>query len=259
MLRDSFAGINSRFHLVGFYTLSELLLYIVADLASRLREDDPLGDTGVVIGLVLFCLTYCGVRGLAYHAATGRKEGPGFLRYSSALLLPFLWVGLKVAVLVGVPAVAAAAAYGSLGGPGIDPAKRVTAFFFYASPFFSFAAQALALYAMPLSIVWRERGSPRHQIREGLRIARRLPGASLRLLVVLLLATLMEGAMWYLRGPAAKEIRLDIPFAMVLFATAYLELVVFFGATRVVLARIDAEARAEASREPAPTAPGPPA
>ncbi len=261
ILRDSFGGVNARFHLVGFYTLVELLLYIAADMSGRLKEDDPLSDAAVAAVMVIFCLacfTYCGVRGAFYHAAIGRRQ-PGFMHDAVALLLPFLWVGIKIALLVTAPALGAAALYMAIVAPGGSPERPIMSFFFWSSPVFGLVAQILALYAMPLSIIWRESGAPRAQIRQGLRLFLEFPGETLRLLVIVAAAGALEAAIWYARGPEAKEISLDIPFVLILFGSSYLELVAFFGATRVIRARFDPESRRDRAGEPDTGAPGPPA
>ncbi len=259
LLRESFAAVNARFHLVGFYTLSWLLLILVADLSGRQPPDDSASDLAVVLVLVLFCLTYCGLHGLVYHAAAGRPPGPVFLRYAAALPLPFFWVLFKVFALVGLPASAALAAYMQLAAPGTPPDRQLIGFVFWTAPVFGLAAEILTLYALPLAIVWRERGAPRTQIREGLRLWRERAGDSLRLTVLLVLWVAMEGALHYTRGLEVKPIAPDAPEALVLFATCYLKLVAFYGASRVVLARFDPETRRDLLEDGVPNTPGPPA
>ncbi len=246
ILRDSFRGINARFNLAGFYGLSRLFLYMMADVASRLRKDDIVGDLAVLLAMVLFVLTYCGVRGVVYQAAAGGRRTATLIGSSLAVFIPFAWVGLKVLVLVGVPYLAAWGIYSGSADPGTAPASLASGFALWTVPFFLLGTRIVALYAMPLGIVSWERRAPRAHIREGLRLFRLFPRESLRLVLILVVSGALEGALWIVRGQEAKDLSIDLPFALVLFITSYLQLVSFYGATRVVLARFA-------------SAPGPPA
>jgi len=242
ILRDSIRGIHARFYLVGVYALATLLLNIMGDVASRLQQDDLAGDLGLVAAFVLFLLVYCGVRGLIYLAAAGRSgDGVGF-RLSLALLLPFAWVGLKVMFLVVPPYVAAWSAYTSFHGPSpASTGQPDLEFHRWALPILELLARIFALYALPLAVVWWERGTPRAQIRQGLRLYRQFPGESLRLVLLLILTGSVEGALWFTRAMDSRAATLDLPFGVALFASCYLQLVCFYGASRVVVARLDAE------------------
>src|SRR3989338_2674465 len=86
-LRESFTAINSRFHLVGVYTLVELFLRF----AVHWSRDDPAGLPLVLAALILFFATYCGILGMVYQAAAGRTVHAA-VRWALALFLPLVWL-----------------------------------------------------------------------------------------------------------------------------------------------------------------------
>lgn len=240
-LPDSFAGINARFHLAGIYTLSALLL----QLAQRGDLEDPAYAGFLAAGLVLFYACVFGVLGLVYQAASGGATRIHVLRWAGMIFLPMLWLSLKIIVLVYGLLTLAAYIYYHAASVGTPFEPWLTTVVFWTEPLVGLVVQVLALYSMPLCIRAREKGQRRAPIREGLRLFVAAPLASRWLLLVLVLIASLGAGLTYARGPAAKEAPPDIPDAMVLFATSYLGLVAFFGATRVVL-------QVERDRAPAP-------
>lgn len=253
-LRESFAGINARFHLVGFYTLVELFLRFVAHWSL----DDPDGPLIILTAYPIYFTTVCGILGLVYESAARRPGSHTALGWALGLFLPMAWLWLKIyLVLLGVTA-PAAAVYQIAGGGGVPFEKGFQQILYWAAPFLGFGVQLLALYAAPLCVLSRTRGEWRPNIRDGLRLLRACPVESRRLTLILLMMLALVGGLHYAQGPEDGKTPPGIPEALVLFAKSYLALVVFFGATRVVLSR-HAAGRSEVPLDAGTAAPGPPA
>jgi hypothetical protein len=251
-LRESFAGINARFHLVGCYTLLELLLRFVAHWTL----DDPDGPPIVLAAYPIFFTAICGILGLVYEAAAGRPGSHSAVGWALGLFLPMAWLWIKIyLVLYGVTALSAAG-FRLAGGGGVPFEKAFEQVLYWAAPFLGFGVQVLALYAAPLCVLSRTRGEWRPNIRDGLRLLRACPVDSRRLMLVLLMMLVLTGGLHYVLGPDGSKAAPGIPEALVLFANSYLALVVFFGGTRVVLSR-QAAGRSEAPLDAGTAAPGP--
>lgn len=252
-LREGFAGINVRFHLVGFYTLATLTLRFVEP-----HGDDAEWIPAIAAGFVLFHGGVCGILGLVYQAAAGRSEPHSFARFATGLFLPILWLSIKISLIVyGVVAAAAAGYHLARGAGAFD--RTLETVVFRAGPAIGLALQALALYSMPLCILWRTQGGTRAHVREGWRFFRARPGESLQLFLVLLAIAVLGGALHYARGPEGWKKDPDITEALVLFLSSYLALVGYFGATRVVLRRPAPDPRRPLPADADAAAPGPPA
>lgn len=258
LLRESFAGINARFHLAGIYTLAALLFSLVLDMVG---PPDKIGDewSGLVFSLlIVFHASVCGIYGMVYQAAAGRSEPLSFMTYAASLFLPFLWLFFKISIVVYGLASIVALVYHQLAGGAAPLERSVTTVFFWAGPIIALAIQTLSLYSVPLCILSREKGERRAPIVEGWGFFRACPGESRRLMLVLVLIAALGGAVQYTHGPDRQEGVPDIPEALVLFAKSYLELVALFGATRVVLARLGLPHGRDLRADPAATG-GPPA
>jgi hypothetical protein len=258
LLRESFAGINGRFHLAGLYTLAALLFTLVLDMAG---PPDKIGEewSGLIFSLlIVFHAAVCGIYGSVYQAAAGRSQPLSFMGYAASLFLPFLWLFFKISIIVYGLASIAALGYHQLAGGAAPLERSLTTVFFWAGPLIALAIQTLSLYSVPLCIVSRERGERSAPIVEGWRFFRACPAESRRLMLILVLIAALGGAVQYARGPERQEGVPDIPEALILFAKSYLELVALFGATRVVLARLGLPQGRDLRADPAATA-GPPA
>ena len=255
LLRDSFEGINARFHLVGVYTLAALLFR----MAGTYTGDDPGWIFLIVLAIMLFYVCVCGVMGHTYQAAAGRPAPMPFVGYALRLFVPLLWLSIKIFVPVFGLTVCGAFLYHAAAGIGTPFEKWLPGVFFWADPLVGLVVQVLALYSTPLCIQGLDRRVRRPSIREGLRYFAAAPAASRRLVSLLILIAALGGGLQFARGSEAKDAPPDFPEAMILFATSYLSLVTFFGATRVVLSLPDPRARRDlAAAAAAPvTPPGP--
>jgi hypothetical protein len=237
LLRDSFAGINARFHLAGFYTLAALLLSLAQRRLLSLEKLDPEWLGLVLSGVMLLYGTVWGLYGLVFEAATGRTERQSFLHYAAGLFLPLLWLTVKISVLLVLPALVAAAVFQAATGGGAQAERTLDLVFFWGTPLLGIVARILSLYSMPLCILARERGERRSPILEGLGYCREFPRETLRLLSVAMLGIGLGAGLAFARGFERRNEDPGVADGLVLLATSYLELVVFFGATRVLLAR----------------------
>jgi hypothetical protein len=253
-LRESFSAINARFHLVGAYTLVELFLRF----AVHWSGDDPTGLPLVLAAFLVFFATVCGILGMVYQSAAGRAESHPVASWAISLFLPLVWLSIKIDFIVyGLTALAAAVYRGGWGADApFDKAFETVVH--WAGPFLGFGTQALALYSTPLCVLSRTRGEWRPHIREGWKFFRACPAESRRLLLVLLAMMAIGGTLHYAQGPEGGKAPPGYPEGLVLFANSYLALVAFFGATRVVLARL-AAGRSEVPVDAGTAAPGPPA
>lgn len=251
-LRESFSGINARFHLVGFYTLVELFLRFIAHWSG----DDPEGVPLILAAFLIFFTTVCGILGLVYDSAAGRTGSHTAVGWAIGLFLPLTWLSIKIDLVVyGVTALAAAG-YQLAGGAGAPFDKAFEQVLYWAGPFLGFGVQMLALYATPLCVLSRTRGEWRPNIRDGLRLFRACPAESRRLLLILLAMLALGGGLHFAQGPDGGKAPPGYAEGIVLFANSYLALVAFFGATRVVLSRL---AAGEIPLGAGTAAPGPPA
>lgn len=255
LLRDSARAINERFNLVGFYSLAALLLRITLSSAG----DDPLWAALFGMALVVDLGTACGIMGLVVQAAAGRGEPVPFSRYAAGLFLPLVWLWLRVLVIVSLLVALVVAVYQMSHGGSLPPEEALTKVIYWGTPCFDFLQRILWLYSVPLCIVARIMGEHRATLRGGWAILRARPADSARLIMLLLLISALEGALHYARGPKGQDVPPDVPEGLILLVTSYLDLVVLFGATRVVLSRIDSGFGDGVRPAAAARAPGPPA
>lgn len=253
-LRESISGVNARFHLVGLYTLVELFQRFVTHWSG----DDPEGLPLILTAFLVFFTASCGILGLVYESAAGRAGHHNAVGWAIGLFLPLAWLNIKLQlILFGVTALAASVLQ-LAGGAGAPFEKSLEQVIYWAGPFLGFGTQVLALYAGPLCVLSRTRGEWRPNIREGLRLFRVRPVESRWLILVLLVMMAIEGALHFAQGPDGLKAPPGVMEGLVLFAGSYLALVVFFGATRVVLS-LHAAGRSEVPLDAGTAAPGPPA
>lgn len=241
LLRDSFAGINGRFHLVGGYALLGLLLKI-----SETMDLDAPELAGLVLAvMVVFYGTVCGICGLVYHAAARRPEPPSFGLYASALFLPLFWLTFKIAIIVLGLSGCAAAIYHLASGSGASIEETAKALSFWGEPIIGLATRLLWLYSIPICIQARLRGEWRPHIHAGLRVVRACPSESRRLVLLLAAVAALDAALLFTRDPAAPLRGPEVIDVLVLLVQYDLELVALYGATRVVLERVAGDGRLE--------------
>jgi hypothetical protein len=231
LLRESFSAVNTRFHLVGIYTLVALLVRF----AEHWTGDDPSGLPLMLAALLLYIAADSGVFGLLFQAAMGPREPLSFLRWTAGLFFPIFWFLFKIGLLQAWLIVLVATGHQVLMGG--DMAASLETVIYWGRPFFDLATQILTLYSLPVCILSRVRREPRPAIRQGLRMYRTDPSESGRLLLLLVAVTMIEGTLHYALGPGGEKAAPGYPEGLVSFAGAYLTLVAFVGATRVVLAR----------------------
>jgi hypothetical protein len=255
LLRDSFAGINARFHLVGTYALLGLLLKI-----SETMDLDAPELAGLVLAvLVVFYGTVCGICGLVYHAAAGRPGPPSFGLYASALFLPLFWLTFKIAVIVLGLSGCVAAIYHLASGSGATIEQTAMTVSLWGEPIIGLLTRLLWLYSIPACMQARLRGEWRPHVQAGLRLMRAFPSESRRLALPLVAIAALDAALLLAREPGAVPQGPEVTDALVLLVQYYLELVVLFGATRIVVERASRDERRAPGEVPRDPAAGPPA
>lgn len=255
LLRDSFAGINARFHLVGIYTLIDLLLLILMTVAG----DDADWSGAVFAALVLAWAGTVGIIGLVFQAASGRTARPPFLAIIALLFLPLMWLQIRLRFLVYMPFLFGALGWHALFAPSAALQAWMPRAVYWCAPAAEIVVAVLALYSMPIAILRRESGARGSPIREGVRLMLTQRRASALLLALIASAAALGAAVHYLRGPDSKDPVPNAAEALAFFVTPYLTLVAFYGACRVVRDRIGSAGGRDRTAEPAATAPGPPA
>lgn len=233
LLRDSFAGINERFHLAGFYTLIVLLLRITVTV---------LGQDAEWVGLLMLSWVVAwglvfGILGVIYYAAAGRTEVPPFPRLAMMLFLPLVWLQFRLELLAYTPAVLGLWGFHSLAAPAQPLQEWMETARFWIDPLATLVLLVLSLYATPLCIYNRDKGERGAPIRQGLKMYGESRAESRRLFLLIVVIAALGGIAQLLHGPTRTDLVPGIPEGLLLFVSSYLSLVVFFGATRVVLAR----------------------
>lgn len=238
LLRDSFSAVSARFHLVGLFTLSSLLVRF----AAHWMGDDP--DWILLVAAAVAFRFACagGVLGVLFQAATGGRPSSSFARWATRLLLPIVWVWVKIIVVVFGPIGVAVNIYLAINGSA-TPSTRLVETVFWSEPLLELVALVLALYSFPLCILWRTRGEWGPHLRAGWRFLRACPAESRRLLVLLVAMVALEAAQQWTLGPEGYKTAPGYAEGLLELTGSYLALVVFHGATRVVLDRLAAGPR----------------
>ena len=236
-LGESFSAVNARFHLAGIYALATLLVRF----AQHWTGDDPAGLPLMFCSLVLFFAANSGIFGTLFQAAMTPRQPLSFLRWSAALFIPVFWLLFKVGLLqVWLIALVAVAHQAVSGQPLSESLQAVT---YWGRPVFELVARLLTLYSLPICILSRVRREVRPAIRQGIRFYRACPSESGRLVLLLLAITALEGSLNFVLGRGIDKAPPGVAEGLVALVGAYLSLVAFFGATRVVLARLAAGSR----------------
>jgi hypothetical protein len=254
-VRESLAAINARFHLVGLFTLIDLLLRILLALAG----DNPDWSGAVLAALVVAWAGTVAIVCQVFHAASGRPERPPLAALVAMHFLPLLWLQIRLRFLVYLPFLLGTFGWHALLAPS-DPAETwVPRAIYLCAPVAETLVALLALYSTPIAVLRRERGARGAPIREGVRLLLAERKVSARLLGLVLPAAGLTAAVQYLQGPDYKDPVPTAPEAFAFFVASYLTLVALFGACRVVFDRSRPAGGRDAGAEPAATAPGPPA
>lgn len=236
-LGESFSAVNARFHLVGISVLAALLVRF----AQHWTGDDPAGLPLMFGAFVVFIAVNSGVFGLLFQAAMTPRQPLPFLRWSAALFIPVFWLLFKVGLLqMWVIALVAVARQALSGEPLSESLQAVV---YWGRPAFDLVQRVLTLYSLPVCILSRMRREARPAIRQGIQFFRACPSESRRLFLVLLASTCLDGGLNFALGRGIEKDPPGVAEGLMVLVVAYLSLVAFFGATRVVLARFAAGSR----------------
>lgn len=257
LVRDALAGIGRRFHLVGIYTLLDLLLLMTQALAAK--DEDWAGL------LVLLLISSWGVQfaifGLVYHAAVddARAPRPSPVRLGLVLFPTLLWLQFRLVFLVYAPMVLGAWGWHLWRTPELTTEAWMKSAQYGLAPVFATTILLLLLVATPVAIWLREHGRRGAPLRDGLRIFRHRWSAGLLLFAILAPAIAVNSTMHYLAGPDDPDLVPRIPECLAMILTNYLTFVALFAASRVVAWTARTPAAEPRPMDPAATAPGPPA
>ena len=231
LLRDSFSAVNARFGLAGVFCLAMLTVRF----AAHWTGDDPAGLPLMLVALFVYVALDCGVYGLLFQAAMNHRGPVSFVRWSAALFLPLLWLLFKIGLVQAWFIALAATVHHLISGEPI--AASLDAIMYWGRPLFDLLSQVLTLYSVPLCALSRVRREWRPHVRQGLSLYRASPSDSLRIFMLLIFITAMESVVRYGLGPQVEKAPPGPLEGLVTLASAYLTLVTFFAASRVVLAR----------------------
>lgn len=232
LLARSFAGINSRFHLVGIYTLLDLLVRITA---AQVDDTAEWAFVFVFVSILALACTF-GILGVVYSAAAGRPAGaPRFLEAAALLFLPLFWLQIKISLLVWAPI-----ALGTVGWHGLFAADQpietwAKGFVWWIAPAIDGATLLLTVYCTPVAIRYRERNAWGRPIRDGLALFRLRTRAALTILVLVLLTAGVGAAMHYQEVPGKEPPVPGVAQGLALLATSWMTLAALFGASLIVL------------------------
>jgi hypothetical protein len=253
LLRDSFAGINARFHLVGLGTVVNLLLLIGFSAANKAEELAPLvfGALFVALGVSF------AIQGLTYHAAIdppGRKA-PSPVRLGLLLFPTLLWLQARLFLCYVVPYLLAIGGYAAVTHalPGEAWGKQAD---LWIRCLVQVVVPILSTAATPLAIRLREHSQRGRPIRDGLRFFAAHRREAALILVVIGPAAILGAAVELMLGSEATDPVPHIPEAFAMFLGSYLELVALFAASRVMALAFVAKA-GDADRAANPSAAGP--
>jgi hypothetical protein len=233
LLRASFAGINSRFHLVGISTLLSLLLPMAL---STVGQGDEAWAPFVFMGLFVAWGISFAIQGLAYHAATDPpgRQAPSAVRLGLLLFPTLLWLQARLLFVcyllpflmaLGVRAIQIGAV------PDEAWAKQAD---FWVRVFAQAISLLLTTAATPLAIRLREHGRRGRPIRDSLRFFMVRRREAVLILVLLIPAVIVGAVIEVVRGPSVTDPVPRLPEGFAIFLGSYLELVALFAASRVL-------------------------
>jgi hypothetical protein len=232
LLAQSFAGINVRFHLVGIYTLLDLLVRIVA---AQVDDSAEWAFLFVFVSVIALACTF-GILGVVFAAAAGRSSGaPRFLEGAAVLFLPLFWLQIKISLLVWIPV-----ALGTVGWHALFAADQpietwAKAIVWWIAPAVDGATLLLTVYCTPVAIRSRERNSWGRPIRDGLALFRTRSREALAILVLVLLTAGVGAAMHYVEEPGKEPPVPGVAQGLALLLTSWMTLAALYGASLIVL------------------------
>ena len=242
LLRTSFAGINSRFYLVGISTLLSLLLPMAT---ATIKEGDEDWAPFVVLGLLVAWGIAYAIQGLTYHAATDApgRQAPSAVRLGLFLYPTLLWLQLRLFLLCYVlPFLMTVAVRATLTGTVPDEAWAKQADF-WVRVFAQGLSLLLVTAATPLAIRMREQARRGRPIRDSLRFFLLRRREAMLILLLLVPSAILGAVIEVVRGPAVTDPVPRLPEAFAIFLGSYLELVALFAASRVVALAVVAAPR----------------
>ena len=264
VVRESLAGTSAHFHLVGIYTLLDLVVRIAFTEANASPEE--YGFLFVTAAFLALMASF-GILGLVVHAAAGRGQRPPFPQIAALLFLPLLWLQIKIALLTYGPVLAGLLSFHALYAGTVPFETWAPVAAYWIEPIAEAATLALTVFATPFAVRQRVTGKPGAAVREGLRLMVPTTEGGPRLFALLLPAIAIGTTAHYLRKPADANPIPSLPEGLALLAISYLTLAALFGAARLLARR--AAAGAAGNRPPGPAshpgddgpaaAPGPPA
>lgn len=232
LLGRSFAGINVRFHLVGIYTLLDLLVRITA---AQVDDTAEWAFLFVFVSILALACTF-GILGVVYSAAAGRPAGaPRFLEAAAVLFLPLFWLQIKISLLVWIPV-----ALGTVGWHALFAADQpietwAKGFVWWIAPAVDGATLLLTVYCTPVAIRYRERNAWGRPIRDGLALFRLRTRAASAILLLVLLTAGIGAAMHYAEEPGKEPPVPGVAQGLALLMTSWMTLAALFGASVIVL------------------------
>jgi len=252
VLRESLAGTSAHFHLVGIYTVLDLVVRIAFTEANARPEE--YGFLFVTAAFVALMGSF-GILGLVVHAAAGRGQRPPFPQVAALLFLPLLWLQIRIALLTYGPVVAGLLLFHALYAGTVPFETWAPVAAYWIEPIAEAATLAMTIYATPFAVRQRVTGKRGAALREGLRLMASTSEGGPRLFVLLLPAIAIGTTAHYLRKPADANPVPSLPEGLALLVISYLTLAALFGAARL-LARRAAAGAAAGDRFPGPAPPG---
>jgi hypothetical protein len=267
LLARSFAGINVRFHLVGIYTLLDLLVRMITAHADDSAEWAFLF---VFVSVIAVACTFA-IEGVIFSAAAGRPSGAQrFLEAAAVLFLPLFWLQIKISFLVWIPV-----AFGTVGWHALFAADQpietwAKEIVWWIAPAVDGATLLLTVYCTPVAIRYRERSAWGRPIRDGLALFRLRTRPAMTILLLVLLTTGVTATFHYMEEPGKEPPVPGVAQGLALLLTSWMTLAALFGASLIVLQPTSApaviagpgdDARRDDGTRPDDdaTAPGPPA
>jgi len=239
VLRESLAATSAHFHLVGIYTLLDLVVRIAFTEANASPEE--YGFLFVTAAFLALMASF-GILGLVVHAAAGRGPRPPFPQVAALLFLPLLWLQIKIALLTYGPVLAGLLSFHALYAGDVPFETWAPLAAYWVEPVAEAVTLALTVYATPFAVRQRVSGKQGAAVRDGLRLMVSTSDGGPRLFALLLPAIAIGTTAHYLRTPTDASPVPSLPEGLALLAISYLTLAGLFGAARLLTRRAAAVA-----------------
>jgi hypothetical protein len=232
LLARSFAGINVRFHLVGIYTLLDLMVRMITAHA----DDSPeWAFLFVFVSVIAVACTFA-IEGVIFSAAAGRPSGARrFLEAAAVLFLPLFWLQIKISFLVWIPV-----AFGTVGWHTLFAADQpietwAKQIVWWIAPAVDGATLLLTVYCTPVAIRYRERNAWGRPIRDGLALFRLRTRPAMTILLLVLLTIGVTAAMHYVEEPGKEPPVPGVAQGLAILLASWTTLAALFGASLIVV------------------------